>query len=87
MITNTTTTMGTARISYSDCPYCPYGRLKESTTVYTSTGTISDCTNCGRTIRRYGYTTSTKTTPEETPFDKQAKKKESWFDRDRKEVI
>lgn len=62
------------------CSYCHHDTLKESTTTYASHGKTYECSNC----RRKTFITSTST--EEDPTGKEPeKKKESWFDRDKKE--
>ena len=70
------------------CPYCFFGTLKESTTTYTSTGTVYECTNCKR--KYYPTYTSGHEKIDKPKFrkivvPKKVTKKETWFERDKRE--
>lgn len=76
-------TMATTFSTDSDVPLCSHchrNALKESTTTYTSHGKAYDCTHCGRKT----FVTST-TTGEDPISNEPEKRKETWFDRDKKE--
>lgn len=62
------------------CSYCHRNTLKESTVTYTSHGKVYNCTHCGR--RTYETTTYTG---EDPISDEPEKKRESWFERDKRE--
>lgn len=69
------------------CPYCFHGKLKESTTTYTSYGKVYDCTNCGRKT----YETNTSISIDEVfisdkpESDKLENRRETWFEKDKRE--
>lgn len=60
------------------CQHCLIGRLTESTTTYSSSGTVYDCSYCER--KTYGTTTIVAPV-----FPKKEEKKETWFERDKRE--